>query len=443
MKNTIVLLIVVIVLVGPSAGQAFAGGKQEKAGAGPKQIEFHWQTLEESEEQNWRTYFLEPYMEKNPDVVINFETIPENREAFRVQLAAGAGPDIFTMDAFDIKELGDADRILSLEKYSRKYGWKSFMFDWAYNSCEYNGELYALPYAAEVTLIWYNKTFMDQYGWKVPKTRAEFEQSSQKAIGQGLMPIAYGYSGLPLLQQWLYDHYINGYAGAKKLVELLQAKTDFSDPLIQGAFQLLKDDWDRGWWNDKLSGGITINEGRALFTNGKSLFNPEGTWLAYGGIEQMGSNYEFSADAWPSMRDGVGPTTSVANGEVILVNKITKHPDVCADIFNFLYTELDTIAKGIGYGGMEMLGRDVDPSYYPEDIDPYVRLGLELTDRLMRTVDNIGYSPWGFYPNKTNQYLMDNLDRVFLDRATVAEYLAEAQEKFEEDLSDGYVFTGE
>ncbi len=440
-KRFSVLIILAILVMGVST-ILYASGEQEEGAAEKVTVNFTWQHLETDREQYWRTFFIDAYMKKNPDVLINFQTVPDSRGTFRVQLAAGAGPDIFTMDAFDIKELADADRILPLDRYSKKYGWQDFMYEWAYNSCMYKGKLYALPYAAEVTLIWYNKTFMDKYGWSVPKTRAEFEERCEGAIAQGLIPIAYGYSGLPLLNQWLYDHYINSYASAKKLVALLKDQIKFSDPDITGSFKLLKADWDKGWWNEKLSGGITIEEARSIFSRGDALFNPEGTWLAYGAIE-FGTEYEFAADAWPSMKDGVAPSTSVACGEVILVNKGTKYPDECADIFNFLYTELDTIAKGIGYGGMEMLCREVDPSYYPEDTDPYVRLGLELTDKLMKTVANIGYSPWGFYPNKTNQYLMDNLDKVFLDRESVEEYLSEAQKIIEQDFAEGYEFTGE
>ena len=442
-KNGLLMTLSAVLML-TTALSAFATGDPENGSASmgdeTQEIEFLWQTVGEEGERNWNDYFLQPYMDAHPNVQITLNTVANIRETARVRMSAGEGPDIFGLDAFDIKAFKDADRLLSLQPYSDEYGWEDIFFDWAYRAASVDGELYAIPYAAEVTLMWYNATLMDQYGWQVPETRAEFEALAEAAVAEGLIPIGYGFSGLPLLNQWLYDHYFNAYAGADKMIAVLKGEVPWTDRDMVGAIELMKADWDQGWWNEKQSNAITIDEGRALFFNGRALLNPEGTWLAN---TDFGTDYEFDAVPWPSMRDGVEPSSSVATGAVMVVNKNTEHPDTVAGLLNFLYTELETVANGIAYGGIEPLTREVDPSFYPEDTAKYVLKGFEVMNGVMANVDNLGYAPWGFYPNKTNQYLMDNLDQVFFDRLSVEDYMAEAQEKFEEDVADGYVFAGE
>lgn len=414
---------------------------EEKKPAEAITLNFLWQGLEDSALETWHKYFLDPFEAKYNNVTINFQTVPNIGDTVKVQVAAGKGPDIFMMDAFDIKDFAETDRILDLDKYSAQYGWKDIMYDWAYNSCVYNGKLYAVPYGSECTLLWYNKTLLDQNGWKVPETRAEFEEICQAAAGKGIIPIGYGFSGAQLMNQWLYDHYVSAYAGNENVAALLKGQKKFADPEIKGAFEILKADWDKGWWHEKKSGAINFDEGRAAFTSGKALFNAEGSWF-FGEIGDIPDvNFEYGATTWPSMKDGIAPSTSYASGEVININKSTKHPDECAALLNFLYTDVENAAKGIAQG-METLCRDIDPSLYPSDIKPSVKKGLELQAKLMKECKNISYCPWGFYPAKTNQYLYENLEKVFYDTLSVDEYLNKAQEIFDQEKAKGFVFIG-
>ena len=99
----------------------------------------------------------------------------------QVEVAGGGGPDILDLDGpTDVAEFAKADRVLKLDDYAEKYGWKDMFYDWAYDSCIYNGALYSLPTSFEGMVMYYNMDVMAENGWEVPATKEELVELMPK-----------------------------------------------------------------------------------------------------------------------------------------------------------------------------------------------------------------------------------------------------------------------
>jgi len=69
-----------------------------------KTITIAWTNIMESQQEIWEKYIFEPFEEKHPEVTIDFQCLPDLQNTVRVQVAAGAGPDMFYMDSVDIPD---------------------------------------------------------------------------------------------------------------------------------------------------------------------------------------------------------------------------------------------------------------------------------------------------------------------------------------------------
>lgn len=405
-----------------------------------KTITIAWTNIMDSQQQIWEKYIFEPFQEKHPEVTIDFQCLPDLQNTVRVQVAAGAGPDMFYMDSIDIPDYASTGRVLNLEKYREEYGLDDKMFDWAIRSCLYEDEMYALPASVEATAMTYNKELLDQLGKDVPTNREEFVDVCDAALAADLMPISFGYSGQTLLLTWPYEHYLTCYAGGEKTAQLLRGEIGFDDPDIRGAFELLKADWDAGYINDKKSGAITNDEARSLFANQKAVFNFEGPWLILADGAAKNWDFEWGQCAWPSMKDGTPAGSAITLGEAIGINANSEVADLCVEMMMDFYTNQELMGQAVSEG-FSTPAVPIDESAYPADMDENIKKTLEVQSANME-LDSVGYAPWGFFPAKTTTFIDDNLDKVFYDKMDMDTFIEKANETIAQDFEDGYVFAG-
>ena len=405
-----------------------------------KTITIAWANIMESQQEIWKKYIFDPFTEKHPEVTVDFQCLPDLQSTVRVQIAAGAGPDMFYMDSVDVFDYASAGLILNLEEYRKEYGWDEAMYDWALKSCLYNGELYCIPASVEATAMTYNKDLLDQLGFDVPTTREEYVSICDAALEAGLIPITFGYSGNTLLITWLYEHYLTTYATGEKTAQLLKGEIGFDDPDIRGSFELLKADWDAGYINDKKSGAITNDEARTLFANGKAVFNFEGPWIILGDGQYQEWDFEWGQCAWPSMKDGVPAGSAISLGEAMGVNAASEVSDLCIEMMEDFYSNPERMAAAVAEG-FSTPAVIMDDSAYPEDVDENIKKALD-TQAANMAGDNIGYAPWGFFPPKLTTFLDDNMDKVFYDTMDMDTFIEKANETIALDFADGFVFAG-
>jgi len=125
--------------------------------------------------------------ERLPDIDFQFEfvDIASYDTMYKVQMAAGEGPDILTSEKPN--PLGfDNGYSLDLAPYDfvKKYAQSSI------DALSLNGKVYAVPGVSWFGGFLYNKGMFDEHGWAIPQTYSEFLDLCEKIKAAGIKPIA-------------------------------------------------------------------------------------------------------------------------------------------------------------------------------------------------------------------------------------------------------------
>ena len=52
---------------------------------------------------------------------------------------------------------------------------------------------------------------------------------------------------------------------------------------------------------------------------------------------------------------------------------------------------------------------------------------------------NFGYTTWTFWPDRTEQYIIDGIEKVWAKEITPAEYMDKVESRFQRDMKDGRI----
>ena len=136
------------------------------------------------------------------------------------------------------------------------------------------------------------------------------------------------------------------------------------------------------------------------------------------------------------------PKVSVGVGAVICASKNSKVLDQSAELLNFMYSNEKNIAEGIDLG-LQPLSRPIDKNLIPQTMDKNVRIVFDALLDNTKTGSHVGYTPWTYYPTKTNQYLCQDLDKLFYNKISIDDYLQKTQKILNQELKDGFKFAGQ
>ena len=76
-------------------------------------------------------FVIKPFLEKHPNVEIDWQPTIDITKQVKIALAAGAGPDLMSVDGpTDAIELYESGRTIALNDAIAKYGWDKVIYDW-------------------------------------------------------------------------------------------------------------------------------------------------------------------------------------------------------------------------------------------------------------------------------------------------------------------------
>ncbi|MDD2458911.1 MAG: extracellular solute-binding protein [Eubacteriales bacterium] len=423
----------------PDPSTAITNGRGDPAS---KTIEINvaWQYIKDSQQQVWFKYIFEPFTTKHPEVKVNFRTYPDWQTSVRIQIEAGAGPDMFYMDSFDVPYYATRNQVLNLENYRAQYNLDQVMYDWAIRATLFNGQMYALPQSVEATALTYNKTLLNRLGHEVPRTREEYVALCESALDANLIPVSFGYQGVNILLNWYVEHYLTAYCGADVIREMLQGTRPFNDSEIRGAFELMKADWDAGYIGGRRSAATPLNEAREQFTSQQAVMNFEGAWLTLVDTAPGTWKFDWGQTIWPSMRDGVPAASAISLGEAIGISPTSKNADLCVEMMMDYYLD-EKVAAQVVASGFSTPARPIDPSLFPDDMPDDIKKALDAQTYNMNQ-PGTGYAPWGFFPARLNEYILTNFEKLLYNQMSLDDFMARGQPVLEQDFAEGFVFAG-
>lgn len=229
-----------------------------KASSGGKAELTIWHSYHTGEnEEKAITQVLALYAEENPDVKVNVLSVPFDQIAnkWSTEVAAGGGPDMFTMPNDDFGNWIRGGLVAPIDEYAAgKLGGFSKL---AIDGMTYEGKLYGVPGIEKAVGLFYNKDLVDK-----PATTTD-ELLQQVKDGTVLVMRPYGYHNFGIL---------TGTFGGTLMDDSGKCVADqggFAD-----AFQYLRDLQDAGALFES-------DEGKAntMFVQGQAAYIVTGPWM--------------------------------------------------------------------------------------------------------------------------------------------------------------------
>lgn len=392
---------------------------------------------------------IAPFEQKYPKVNVNAIYKPANtfHQQTQTALVARKGPDIIVAAGPSAGvRYAESGYLLNLDDYAREFKWQEKVQPWALEVGKYAGKLYTLPFRYQSLFLFYNKTLFESNGWKVPTNRTELDQLCEAMMGKGVVPFSAGNGDDRLVTEWWTTAFLNHYAGPEAMYQALTGKLSWTDPVFVEAVALLNSYVQKGWFGGGVKQYFTnsISQMDARFASGKFGMAIWGSWgfSQFSGVfGQEGNTNEFSWAPIPPLREGVPENMYVLGvGDTRSVNAFTQAPDACALYLDWLYSTPDRIFKEIAEQNITPPPIYLDTKKIPTDAD---KLFAESVTALNNAASsgNFGYTTWTFWPPKAQWVAYDGMDRVFAGYITPAQFCAEHDETFKQELASGNVPT--
>jgi raffinose/stachyose/melibiose transport system substrate-binding protein len=261
---------------------------------------------------------------------------------------------------------------------------------------------------------------------------------------QDVIPYGYGASGAPLVHQWWWCYAFHAQAGAHAVWEALTGQRPWTDEVFVEAIARLTDMWNAGFLSDGQALGISVPDGRGLWATGKAAMLQEGTWTLRA-IDQWAGNLPWDLVQSPMWSEDVLDQPAIGCGETLQINAQSDHIDACVRYADqVFFDEKPNILKWADKPGIP--ATYLPPMYY-EDSDFPPTFNPVYKESILYMVEaagnnDFGFIAWSNWPKQTNTYLWSNLEAVWLGQQTAAEYMAGAQEVYQEEFAKGLTITG-
>ena len=276
-KRTIAVFMAALMLF--TAAAVWGGGKSQK---GPAVTTVEWWSLWEPDIAD---LMIADFQAQNPGIKINRTQHgdPGIWEAMVVATATRAGPDIFFnwSGAYQASFFRRGGAI-SLNDYSKKYGWGSRLGSAATAGVTYNGNLTLIPYGFNAVGILYKKSTFAKYGVKEPTTYAELAAVCDLFVKNGVVPFSIGGIDTWHTMGWV-DAVLEQYCGPvlhDKLNNVNDRSVSWNCPEVIAAFTELSKWISRGWVNPNFAGIAEADSHMPIYT-GAAAMNVTGDWSEF------------------------------------------------------------------------------------------------------------------------------------------------------------------
>ena len=441
-RPLIASLVLASVLAGactaPPAAQKPAA--ENKAAAAPaasgEKVKVTWWTenAEDVYQKGLTENFVKTFNAAHPNIELEIKFTDQLDTVLRTAVQAGSGPDIIqTPGPAFVAEYISAGHIFDLSDYSKKFNWDNLIFKWALDVGKLDGKLYSVPLTYETMVMWYNKKTLADNNWSVPKTRIELEKIADEAKAKGIHPFVNGNTGWKGVNEWLVSSWYGNYAGAETVYKALKQDIKWDDPLLVDSIKLLSDYMNKGYFRGSKANYFATDfpEIGADLATGKGVFDFAGTW-AFGGrpteFKDNPSDWEWTEV--PSLRDGVKPSFPIGIGSTVSINAKTKNPDAAAEVLAWIYSDAKRAAKIIhDFPGEWIVPIQLKKADFPADTDARFVRALETIAASSQSGD-YGYTTWTFWPKKSDQYIIEQMDAVFDGKTTPQDFSKKLQEVY-------------
>jgi raffinose/stachyose/melibiose transport system substrate-binding protein len=375
------------------------------------------------------------------ELQIEYRTSVDND--VRIAAIANRGPDIiFTSGPGDVWPLARAGKLEPLDAYAMRYGWTDRLLAPVLDTCRQEGHLYCVTPSLVVDGMFYNKAVLRENGWSVPTNERELEAVMRAAQAKGLYASVTGNAGWQPVNQDYVSIFMNAIAGPVSLHEVLTGKEPWTSPGMVEAIAEL----DR-WYKAGYLGGrdyflLNFDASIALLHQGRSPF-----FFAPSFCFQWAARYFTGAQSddlgfapFPRMRAGLPyPIYDVGSAFTLSINASSPVKQGAAQVLDMILTPEFMLRISRSWPGYWSIPFE----YTPDDpgatgvVKTYYRSLAEISAAVRRGA--FGYNLAAFFPNRTKDLLVQDIEAVWLNEETPREMLVRAGRVFAKERARGAV----
>jgi ABC-type glycerol-3-phosphate transport system substrate-binding protein len=277
------------------------------------------------------------YEASHPNVKVNLVTVPwsDIYTKWQTALQGGNAPDVTLGSAAFAASLQEQGVLLELNDVVDQIGGEDAWADTATSLVELSktpdGDYFALPYASNAVLLWYNKPMFEEAGLEPPTTWDELEEAAKALTHDDQYGILIPSSTSQVTTQSLYSMILSN---GGDLVD-----RDDPDTVIFDAPEAVEalDFYARlAQYSPPGSGGYDRPEAQAAMTTGKLGMFIYGSWMQ-GALDAAGPEVAEQFGVVPVPANGGGGGSFMGNMTMYAFNT-TEHPDEARE---FLASLLD------------------------------------------------------------------------------------------------------
>lgn len=397
--------------------------------------------------EEWEAFNVDPFEELYPDITIDAIVVPgeaaEQKQA--VALAAGTGPDIISASGpTTVIPLAEAGYLADLGETATKNDWANKILPWALDLGVIDGKLVAVPSSYETLVLYYNKTLFETEGWDVPTDRASLEKLAGEMEAKGIIPFAAGNADYQPATEWLVSTYLNQVAGPSNIYAAVNGDIPWTDPSIEASIQMLKDDFDAGWYAGGAKQYFSTQDPQkyAQFADGKAGMFVSGSW-EMGGLDDFfgvgGNTNEWAWAPLPPLAEGVpSGIFPLAVGGTLSVNAASASIEQSKKYLSWLLSDTATMWKAVEAGIGQPFPIKYDDSDVPAGVDPRVSSQYSAINDASEA-GLVGYVTWTSLGPKSQGFVVDNIDKVINGDQSVSDFTAGLDKAFADDKAKGLV----
>lgn len=255
---------------------------------------------------------IQEYEHEHPNVIIKQEVLENEqyKSKMKVLSATNQLPDVgMTWAAGYLEPFVQGDLFTPLDDLLQGDLKDQFVSDTT-EAYSIEGKTYALPLEFNIAPIYYNKKIFEKYHLQAPATYSDFLNVVKTLAAAGIEPIALGNKDRWTGSLW-YMYLADRIAGSQTLASAISGKGSFTDPGLEQAAKSIQDLVEMNGFNKGFN-GMSNDEGKAEFMNGKAAMFLAGTWEL--------PNFTTNPDVPQDFRDSVGffkfPTVDGGKGSI-------------------------------------------------------------------------------------------------------------------------------
>ena len=385
---------------------------------------------------------VDPFNALGNGVTVKATLQANSWDATRTALAGGAGPDVVgTPGPSFAMQLALAGQLVELDAYAEEFGWADRFAPGSLDLGMANGKLYSIPSEIETLVLYYNKSLFEQNGWEAPATLDELMTLAETIDAAGIIPFAHSNAEWRPANEWFVGEFLNHSAGGpQKVYDALTGSTPWTDADFVAAIEMLNQMQQNGWF----SGGLdryytgTFAEAGAMLGEGEAAMKIEGTWF----LEDVANYFGEAAGnenviGWVPMPSASGEAIfNLGIGQTYSINANSEHQEATAQFLDFYFspeTQASLLVNcGVVPAPVNLEGQDLSGA------------NQDLTDILATMNEafgagNYGYTTWTFWPPESENYLIEEVEKVWSGEITAEQYLQGHQERFDSEREAGAV----